>query len=295
MKLSQVLQNNSKKLSNISETPQIDAELLLSFVLNKEKSFLYTCPEYELTKVELEKYSDYINKRLGGYSVACITGIKYFYGYEFIVDKNTLVPRPETELMVDEVLSILEESSDQQDLSLIDLGTGTGCIPISILKSTKKKDIKCFAIDISSDALEIAQKNAQKHGLGKDIGFLKGNLLKPLFTSKILKQRYGIIITANLPYLTKKQIEDSPSIQKEPVLALDGGENGMDYYIELFKQIKTLKNNYKPESITMLAEIDHTQVEVFKEETKKAFPEVEVIIKKDLGDYERLAIIVIKK
>lgn len=292
MKLSQTLQKNAKSLSNISEMPQMDAEILLSFVLNKDKTFLYTYPEYKLTVEELKLYSNYIKKRLKGYSVASITGIKDFYSLEFIVNKNTLVPRPETELMVDEVISIIKKDNNLKNITLIDLGTGTGCIPISILKNSNKQDIKCFAIDISHEALEIAQKNAKKHALTKNISFLRGSLLEPLLKADLIKNNTNsIIITANLPYLTKEQIEDSPSIQKEPALALDGGLYGMDYYIELLEQIKILENNFKEKQITILAEIDHTQVEVFKKEATKLLPYAKLEVKKDLGNYERLIIL----
>ena len=307
MNISQSLQANTKILSKISDTPQIDAELLLSFVLDKNKSFLYTYPEHELSKEELKIFTSHIKTHLSGYSVAYIIGRKDFYGLEFIVNKHTLVPRPETELMVDEVLSILKEykgldslpsltlaGNDKvggNNISLIDLGTGSGCIPISILKNNEVANIKCFAVDISPKALEIAMKNAKKHTLAKDINFLEGNLLAPIINSNLAIKNNNIIITANLPYLTKEQIKNSPSIQKEPVLALDGGKDGMDYYIELFKQIKDLKNKYQPESITILAEIDHTQVEVFEKETKDLLPQAKLTIKKDLGGYERLVIL----
>ncbi len=301
MEISQSLQDNTKILSKISDIPQIDTELLLSFVLNKDKSFLYTYPEYKLTEKELATFTSYIQKRLDGYSVAYITGLKDFYGHEFIVNKNTLVPRPETELMIDEVLSILKDFKNKNNIALIDLGTGTGCIPISILEDTFKgtqenkfKNLKCFAIDISGKALEIAQKNAKKHALEASINFLEGNLLRPINNEELKIKNYNFIITANLPYLTKKQIDNSPSIQKEPILALDGGKDGMDYYIELFKQLRLLQKNYKPKSITILAEIDHVQVDVFKDRAAELLPEAKLEIKKDLGGYERLVIITIK-
>ncbi len=299
MTLAKALQENTKILASISETPIIDAEILLSFALSKSKEFLYTYPEYKLTKVELKTYSNYIKKRLRGYSVASITGSKYFYGLEFIVDKNTLIPRPETELIVDEALILLRSMlRNKNKITLIDLGTGTGCLPISILKDTlkgtqknKSKKLSCFAIDISPKALLIAQKNAKKHGLTRHISFLQGNLLKPIINKKLSISSSNFIITANLPYLTKEQIENSPSIQKEPVLALDGGVNGLDYYIELFKQIKKLQNRYSPNSITILAEIDHRQVEVFKKEVAELLPSARLKIKKDLRGYERLIVI----
>lgn len=297
MNISQTLHKSAQTLSNISETPIIDAEILLAFVLSKDKAFLYSYPEYKLSKDELKTYSYYIKKRLEGYSVASITGFKDFYGLEFIVNKDTLIPRPETELMVDEVLSIFKKICNKKNIALIDLGTGSGCIPISILKCTQNIDfenLQCFAIDISPKALEMAHKNAKKHGLENNISFLEGNLLKPIDNKKLRIKNYNFIITANLPYLTKKQIKNSPSIQKEPVLALDGGKNGMDYYIKLFRQVKTLKNKYSPASITILAEIDHTQIEIFKKEVARLLPFAKLKIKKDLGGYERLATLLIK-
>ncbi len=292
MRLEDILKQTIEKLKRITKNPHLEAENLLSFILDKSREFILLYPETKLTIVQVNKLSSLIKKRLDGESIAYLIGTKHFYDCNFFVNKNVLVPRPETELMVDEVLSIFKKIKNNSKVTLIDIGTGSACIPISILNNTKEyKNIKCLAVDVSTKALEIAMKNAKKYTLEKNIIFLKGNLLKPIIKSAILNLQSKIIITANLPYLTKKQIEASPSIQKEPLLALDGGENGMYYYIELFKQINHLLRARQHISMTVLTEIDHTQIEVFKEELKSLLPIAKLKIKKDLGGYDRLAII----
>jgi len=295
MQIKQALKETVKKLELKTTNPHLEAEILLSFVLAKSREFILSYPETKLSSPQFTKLMLLVKRRLEGESIACLIGSKYFYGYDFFVDKNVLIPRPETELMVDEVLDILKKLETNNKIALIDIGTGSGCIPISTLKGTQEqKNITCLAIDISPKALKIALKNAKKHGLADSIIFLEGNLLKPIIDDKLPITRYDFIITANLPYLTRKQIKNSPSIQKEPLLALDGGDNGMDYYIKLFKQIKLLQKKYLPKSIIILAEIDHTQNKVFKKEVKKLLPFAKLKIKKDLGGYERLVILSIK-
>ncbi len=305
MQTAEILKQIILKLEKKVKNPHLEAEILLSFIIDKSREYILSYPEDKIKNKEVDKLNLLTKKRLDGEPLAYLIKNKNFYGHDFFVDKNVLIPRPETELMVDEVLSILKKYKNldsrlrgndkgKDNITLIDLGTGSGCIPISILKGILEnnyKNLKCFAIDISSKALEIAQKNAKKHGLEENISFLEGNLLKAIINAPFPISNFQFLITANLPYLTKEQINNSPSIQKEPVLALDGGKNGMDYYIELFKQIKTLINKYSPILITILAEIDHTQIEIFKKEVARLLPFAKLTIKKDLGGYERLVIV----
>ena len=285
-----------------SSLPLIESEILIAFLLGKNKEFLLTHPETEITPAVYKKFRLLEHKRQAGWSSAFLVGQKEFYGLDFKVDKNVLIPRPETELMVDEVLDILRQSAN--DLMLIDLGTGSGAIIIACADQIKKvfpdkyKDIIFRAIDISSSALKIAKKNAVLNKQEKNINFLLGNLLEPL-VNKVdfsnLSQR-ELVIAANLPYLTLKQVKASPSIQKEPELALVAGSDGLKYYRELFRQMKSLKkilasknNSVKP--ITVLCEIDPSQNKSLKLLVKKYFPSVNLEIKKDLASRDRLAII----
>ena len=263
---------------------QIDFDLLLSYSIHKPKEFVYSHPEYRLSVWQRLRLKYFLFLRKRGYSVAAITGHKEFYGLDFFENKNVLTPRPDTELMVAEAIRIMnyELRIKNDQTILIDVGTGSGCIPIAIIKTLAHKNINTFATDISGAALRVAKKNARKHNV--DIKFFKGNLLTPI--KKIINHKSKIInfiITANLPYLTEKQFQSEPSIQREPKNALVAANNGLALYEELFKQIK----NAGLTAIIFL-EIDPSQSETIVKIIKRYFPNSNVEIKKDLGGLDRL-------
>ncbi len=154
----------------------LDLDLLVALAIHKNKEFVYSHPEYKLSFFERVRLSYFVYLRMKGYSVAVIVGHKEFYGLDFFVNTKVLIPRPETELMVEEVVGIMnnELRIKNDKIILIDVGTGSGCIPISILKNLKEP-IQTFAIDISESALRVAKKNTNIHNV--NINFLYGNLL----------------------------------------------------------------------------------------------------------------------
>ena len=213
-----------------------------------------------------------------------------FFGLDFLVNKNVLVPRPDTELMVKTALEHLNTSSPNHIL-LLDVGTGSGCIPISVIKTLKHKNIKTIAVDISTKALGIAKKNAKKYNV--EIKFLHGNLLEPVIKNISLNQFKSMLITANLPYLTNKQFETENSIQHEPKLALVADNDGLALYEELLKQIATF-HTCPPSGrvpLSSFLEIDPSQTNKIKILIKKYLPESSIEIKKDLAGLDRLAVI----
>ncbi len=256
-----------------------EPEILLGFLFGKDREYVLTHSEIGLSPETIIKFKQLEKKRLAGWSIAVLVGEKEFYGLNFIVDKNVLVPRPETEMIVDEIRKLQVESP-----LFIDLGTGPGTIIITAAKYSKLNNADYIGIDISGRALSVAAQNAQAHNLSKEIKFIRGNLLKPVL--KLLPDR-NLIIAANLPYLTKKQIINSPSILKEPRLALDGGLNGLKYYRELFIQLQDIK--YK--SLHLFIEIDPSQKQKITALTKKYFPRGSFEIIKDLAGLDRLLII----
>ncbi|MFH1187315.1 MAG: HemK/PrmC family methyltransferase, partial [bacterium] len=243
-----ILARNTPKLSKISSTPKLDVEVLLSFAIKKPKEFLYTHPEYKLAKKQESNFNAAIKRRLKNEPIAYIIGEKEFYGLNFIVNKNTLIPRPETELIVEQAIQEIKKTKNQEikysplsqrgvggifptlrrslsahwrncgdvasqevgelvpppaegvggrvfsrQIILLDIGAGSGCIPISIIKNLPKdigKEIKTCAIDISSKALILAKKNARLHGVEKEIKFIESDLLDA---------NLNIGITANPP------------------------------------------------------------------------------------------------
>ena len=270
-----------KNISNIFRNRIVlgDFEILLSKIIGKDKVFLHTHPEYKLNLLEILKLIYFIVEYMRGYSVAAIIEKKGFYNLNFFVNKHVLIPRPETELMVDEVLS--EVHSSTKKILLIDVGTGSGCIPISILKNTDKIH-HTIALDISNPALKVAKNNIQTHDVNIE-------LLKSFLLSKISHQDTNtyneIIITANLPYLTTDQVKQESSIQKEPTIALIAKENGLALYRQLLKQIVQKFVNKK---LLILFEIDPTQTAQIIMLAKNYLPQAKLEIKKDLAGLDRI-------
>ena len=207
-----------------------------------------------------------------------------------------LVPRPETETLIEQVKS--EKLKVKSDAIIVDIGTGSGCIIITLAKElenlkSKISNLKFLATDVSPDALAVAKKNVKLHGVDKKIKFLQGNLLEPILKNKdFLIHNSEFFILANLPYLTLKQIKQSPTIQHEPRLALTAGKDGLKYYRELAKQLQGFRNLLKVSEtsnipISLFAEIGDMQ----GTEMKKIFSFAKnKNIKKDLASHNRLFI-----
>lgn len=224
-----------------------------------------------------------------------------FYKLRFKVTPDVLIPRPETELLVDEVTRYIashpeERSSDEgsQPVTILDLGTGSGCIAISIAKNlhpTSGVGVKIIATDISEKALEVAKQNAKLHGVSSMITFLKSNLLsytKSRRSSHFCQIIPDVIVT-NLPYIPSQRIAylDSSVQDFEPHVALDGGENGFELYRKLFAQIK--EKGLQPKLI--IGEIDYTHGELAINEAQKYFPKAQVEVKTDLAYKQRILLI----
>lgn len=283
-----------------TKLPPFDMELILAYVLKKSREYIIAHPETKITNTQEARCQRLIRQRLKGLPIAYITGHKEFYGLDFIVNKNVLVPRPETELMVEEALARIAHSA--QPVTIFDVGTGSGCIIVTMARLIKNcelkiKNYKFIGIDISRSAISTAKKNAKLNNVEKNIKFLHGNLLEPILKNKkflILNSKF--LILANLPYLTPTQITNSPTIQHEPKLALAAGADGLKYYRQLFKQIKLLDAKYNIQNtIYLLCEIDPSQKNKIASLLKKQFPKSSFEIKKDLKNHSRLAIININR
>ena len=263
---------------------RVDAEILLAFVIKKRREFLVAHPEFCLSEQQVDIFWQCLRKRVDNYSCAAIIGTKAFYGYDFIVNDSVLIPRPETEILVDEALKSI--SNDDTIDAVFDVGTGSGCVLISIFNELKKcqnKNITSFyGLDISQSALSIALQNADKHS-AKEIKFIHSDLLE-FFLKQNVKFK-NILILANLPYLTPDEITSAPSIQKEPVLALDGGEDGLAYYIRLITQIKELIEGGK--KFIAYMEISPWQVIILKRKISELLDGVIVEVVKDFSGRER--------
>ena len=275
MTIKNALTKYSKLLKeNNTPSPNLDAEVILSYVLKKPKEYLYTYPEKNLTTKQLNDLTTLIKRRTKGEPVAYLTNHKEFFGLDFYVDERVLIPRPETEELVEEVIKVVSNKGSvisNQSLTICDIGTGSGCIAIALAKNLP--NIKLIATDISKDALTVAKKNARQLKVYDRIKFLHGNLLEPIKNMKL------DIIVANLPYLTKQE-----ALKHEPNLALVASNKGLSLYNELFHQIKKYKF---PNAVVIIEFAPHQRIGLSKY-IKRLYPQGEINIKKDLAKRYRI-------
>lgn len=285
-KIIEISQKLNKKGIN---SCQLEAELIISFILKINREKLIINNNQEITKKHNHQINNLVKKRLTGEPIAYLIKEKNFYNLNFSVTKNTLIPRPESELIIEQVLQEIKNENKKKKI-IIDIGTGSGCLIISLAHNLKLDNIKYFGIDISPQALKIAKKNSQKYKLNKIIKFISGDLLKPIIKNINKKENLDIIILANLPYLTKKEIKESSSIKKEPYTALYGGVDGLKYYRKLLAQIKKIKTSYN--NIFIYQEINPWQKNLLENLSKKKLesyhPKIKAI--KDLSKRSRLII-----
>lgn len=253
-------------------------EILLAHVLNKPKVFIISHPEYNLGILELSRYFYFLLQFKRGYSIAAITHHKEFFKLVFFVNKHVLIPRPETELIVEDVLNELQDI--KQKSLLIDIGTGSGCIPIAIDKNNHSP-LNIIALDISRKALKVARINIEKYQ--SNIKLVQSNLLSKILPTD-LDGYERIFITANLPYLTQKQLDEEPSIKKEPQIALVAAEQGLALYRKTLEQIQTKFANKR---LLIYFEIDPDQKEAIQKLTLQYLPQAKLEIKKDLAGLSR--------
>jgi release factor glutamine methyltransferase len=235
MTLNRILQQTTEILSiNNIEDAHLEARILVGRGLKKTPVELYTEIEHSLTQQEIENVQQLVEHRLRGEPAAYITNHKEFYGIDFYVDHRVLIPRPETELLVEEALkfarSYRESSIDSTSiLTVADIGTGCGNIAISLALNIS--NIKVYAVDISSSALEVARRNCTHYKVTDRVTLLQGNLLDPITESVDL-------IIANLPYIATSELAKlrSEIYYFEPKVALDGGKEGSDQIHQLIRQ-----------------------------------------------------------
>ncbi len=226
---------NFLKTDNIV-SPELDCELLLSKVLNKKREEILINLKNEVSKKQLDKFNFYLSRRKKKEPIAYILGFKYFWKYKFLVNKSVLVPRPETELLIEEALNYLPVNKSKK---ILDIGTGSGCIIISIMKERAK----CIptAIDISHKALKVAKINAKMHHLENKIKFIN------IDVDKFNSNKYDLILS-NPPYINDidlNRLDDDVRIY-EPREALSGGLDGYKKIRNIIKKSsKLLKGNGK--------------------------------------------------
>ena len=214
------------------DSPRLDAEVLLSHVLKKERIFLYVHFDQPMEAAELAAFKGCIKRRVQHQPVAYITGHKEFMGLEFKVTPATLIPRPDTEILVEAVLQRLKAGKEAENSLIADIGTGSGAICLSLLNYLPR--LQAVTVDISPEALAVAEENAGLLGLLERVEFLQGDMLEPLKQQERFSGRLSAIVS-NPPYIPRGDIAGlEPDVRAfEPMGALDGGEDGLDFYRRL--------------------------------------------------------------
>ena len=260
--------------NNNIDSPKLKARLLLQYVLKKTRQYLIVYDNEEVGKKEQWEYFVNIDKLAKGVPLQHITHTQEFMKMDFYVDENVLIPRPDTEILVEEVINIAKKMDKPK---ILDLCTGSGAIAISIAKNVPKAEV--YAIDISEKALNVASKNAQR--LGAKVKFIKSDLFKDLKNMKF------DIIVSNPPYIKKEDIKFlSEDVQKEPQIALDGGYDGLDFYRKISKQAI----DYLKFESFLCFEIGYDQKEEITEIIEKLEHYKDTYCKKDLCGNDRIII-----
>lgn len=251
-----------------------EIEQLVANVTGRPIAWLRAYGETELSDKMEASLREYVARRAAGEPLAYIVGTAGFHGHTFLVDNRVLVPRPETEHLVDEALEFLK---GREGARALDVGTGSGAIACSILAETSK-DIHVDAIDVSAEALLVAMANAHRLGVELRLSFFFGDASTPA-----LRPFFDVLV-ANLPYVPSKDIAKSPDpVSFEPRLALDGGADGLDQYRRFLKQAPRLL------ALDGLVLLEAAPPNIFELEAlaRAAFPEAETSIGTDYGGRAR--------
>ncbi|MEK7620007.1 MAG: peptide chain release factor N(5)-glutamine methyltransferase [Patescibacteria group bacterium] len=283
--------NNKLRKAGV-DSPMLDAEILLAFAIDSPKSWLFAHFADKLKTHQEEKFLELVARREDREPVAYLVGKKAFYGRDFMVDKHVLIPRPETETMVELALKILAGKDPERTLTA-DLGTGSGAIALSIAGETK---LPVIAVDIDEAALEVAKKNATALVPEMAVDLQAGNLAEPII--RIFKTIRGqtnvqtssvypfktLLLTANLPYLSEVRMDNlQAEVRHEPELALRAGADGLDAYWSLFRQLRD-DRKILPREVIVLIEIDPEQLQATEKLILHNFPSAKLETHKDHHD-----------
>jgi release factor glutamine methyltransferase len=273
VKIKDILHETSQTLINFGiPDANLEAEVLIRYVLKIDRETIFQDLEKHLSKDQEYAICSVIEKRRSYYPLSYIIGKREFYGIELMVNENVLIPRQETELLVDQVINV----SNNHILKIVDVGTGSGAIAIAI--ATMLPEVKIIATDISIDALRVADENIKINGVSNRVSLRKSNLLD------LINEKVDVIVS-NPPYIPTNEIPNLQlEVQKEPYIALDGGHDGIDYIRKLISDAgsKLNKNGH------IFIEIDPSQAKEVLKIAYEYFPNAQSEIIKDLSKNDRV-------
>jgi release factor glutamine methyltransferase len=262
------------------DTAGLDAQVILGHVLGKDRAWLFAHYDHELDPTQTETYTDLVARRVASEPVAYLVGHREFYGLDLAVDRRVLIPRPETELLVDAVLDHIESRADQA-VRVADVGTGSGAIALAVAANCPTAHV--YALDLSPDALEVARANIARLDERGQVRLLQGDLLAPL-------PETVDVLAANLPYIAQPVYTTLAADVRdyEPRLALEAGPEGLDAIRRLLHQAPAHLN---PGGVIFL-EIAHDQAESVLALVHVLLPQARYVgVRQDYHGYDRLIVI----
>ena len=282
MNLKEALNVASEELMKTgSLDAKLEAEVLLRHVLKIDRAAMFRDLDEDITMEDSSNIASLVKRRIKREPLAYITGVKEFYGLPFVVSEDVLIPRQETELLVDTAI-VQAKSLGKNEISIVDVGTGSGAIAVSLALNIPTSRI--IAVDISEAALAIADNNRRAHGLYSRVKLRRGNLLEPII-DKI------DILVSNPPYIRSDKLTSlQEEVLKEPVVALDGGCDGLELIKRLLFQAVDKMSNPG----VILFEIDSDQASEAVKLSQQFFPSAITTVLKDLSNNERAVLLEIR-
>ncbi len=275
MTVREILNEATRELETAGmETARLDAEVLLAFCLNCDRLEFLKNPDMQISKSQLAVFNKLVSRRLKWEPVAYITGRKEFWSFTLEVNKGVLIPRPDTEIILEEALAVGKNIIAPR---IADIGTGSGAIALALAKELPEP--KITATDISPAALKVAKKNARNLKLGKNIEFLKGDLFAPV-------KGFFDIIVSNPPYISAAEYEELPRGVKdfEPKIALLAGQTGVEFYEKLIYQSK----NHLKKDGWLLMEIGAPQAEKIRDIMQECAFFEDIDVRRDYAGHDRV-------
>ena len=276
MNINEILRKATAELDAAGiESARLDSEILLAHVLNCRRLYLYVDADKNVSPAQVARYENLIERRIKKIPVAYLTGQREFFGMNFAVTPDVLIPRPDTEILVQVAIEKIYSLNPKPYPLILDIGTGSGAICISILKHVKTA--RAVTVDISADAINCAKFNAEKFGVDDRITFHVSNLFDDL-----RGQKFHAIIS-NPPYIPTKDLSTlQAEVQREPKIALDGGVDGLNFY----RRIVNESPNFLFAGGFIAVEIGICQALAVKNMLDENFVDVKII--RDLSNIERV-------
>ena len=278
--ISEILIDLQPRIAKVSDTPVLDSQVLLAHTLGKSRSWVLAHPEARLTQEQSQELHGLVNRLAEGEPLPYVLGRWEFYGLEFKVTPDVLIPRPETELLVEQAISWLEANPQRRWAA--DIGTGSGCLAIAL--AVNVADLLVVAGDFSPEALQVAHDNALKHGVEARLEIKECDLLDGLHPPT--QARFDLIF-ANLPYIPSGTLQKLAVSQWEPLQALDGGEDGLDHIRRLLKQAP---DKLAPGGLLLL-ETESSLGAAVRDLAVRSFPHSINQLLTDMAGHERLVMV----